>query len=161
MARRGWVSVLTNPAVQNDFLHAVRLAFDSKGDLYVAGGGGSYGLYEKTSSGALRFITVLRGGGTVGVLASGPNGSVIESSGKGVLSRAPDGTTTTIATPAELQRLLGKNSGFAGGGGVAAGPRGDVYVDIDASIWAGPTSALLEIQPNGTMTTLWKLREVP
>ena len=59
-----------NPAVQNDFLYADRLAFDSKGDLYVAGGGGLYGLYEKTSSGVLRFITVLRDGGTVGVLAS-------------------------------------------------------------------------------------------
>jgi hypothetical protein len=149
-----------NPAVQNDFLYADRLAFDSKGDLYVAGGGGLYGLYEKTSSGVLRFITVLRDGGTVGVLASGPNGSVIESAGEGVLSRAPDGTTTTIATPAEFQRLLGKDSGFAGGG-AAAGSRGDVYVDIDASTWAGPTSALLEIHPNGTITTLWKLRELP
>jgi hypothetical protein len=149
-----------NPAVQNDFLYAVRLAFDSKGDLYVAGGGGSYGLYEKTPSGVLRFITVLREGGTVGVLASGPNGSVIESYGKGVLSLAPDGTTTTVATPAELQRLLGKDSGFAGGG-VTTGSGGDVYFDIDASIWAGPTSALLEIHPNGTMTTLWKLRELP
>ena len=149
-----------NPAVQNDFLYADRLAFDSKGDLYVAGGGGLYGLYEKTSSGVLRFVTVLRDGGTVGVLASGPNGSVIESAGEGVLSRAPDGTTTTVATPAELQRLLGKDSGFAGGG-VTTGSGGDVYFDIDASIWAGPTSALLEIHPNGTMTTLWKLRELP
>jgi len=150
-----------NPAVQNDFLYADRVAFDGKGDLYVAGGGGLYGLYEKTSSGALRFITVLREGGPLGVLASGPNGSVIESYGKGVFSRTSNGTTTMIATPAELQRLLGKDSGFAGGGGVAAGSRGDVYVDSDASIWAGPTSALLEIHPNGTMTTLWKLRELP
>jgi hypothetical protein len=77
-----------------------------------------------------------------------------------VLSLAPDGTTTTVATPAELQRLLGKDSGFAGGG-VTTGSGGDVYFDIDASIWAGPTSALLEIHPNGTMTTLWKLRELP
>jgi hypothetical protein len=149
-----------NPAVQNDFLYADRLAFDSKGDLYVAGGGGLYGVYEMTSSGVLRFITVLREGGPVGVLASGPNGSVIESYGKGVLSLAPDGTTTTVATPAELQHLLGKDSGFAGGG-VTTGSRGDVYFDIDASIWAGPTSALLEVHPNGTITTLWKLRELP
>jgi hypothetical protein len=149
-----------NPAVQNDFLYADRVAFDGKGDLYVAGGGGLYGLYEKTASGVLRFITVLRDGGTVGVLASGPNGSVIESAGEGVVSLAPDGTTTTVATPGELQRLLGKDSGFAGGG-VTTGSGGDVYVDIDASIWAGPTSALLEIHPNGTMTTLWKLRELP
>jgi hypothetical protein len=149
-----------NPAVQNDFLYADRLAFDSKGDLYVAGGGGLYGLYEKTSSGVLRFITVLRDGGTVGVLASGPNGSVIESAGQGVLSLAPDGTTTTIATPGELQRLLSKDSGFSGGG-VTTGSRGDVYFDIDASIWAGPTSALLEVHPNGIMTTLWELRELP
>jgi len=149
-----------NPAVQNDFLHANRVAFDGKGDLYVAGGGGLYGLYEKTASGVLRFITVLRDGGTVGVLASGPNGSVVESAGEGVVSLAADGTTTTVATPVELQRLLGKDSGFAGGG-VTTGPDGDVYVDIDASIWAGPTSALLEIHPNRTMTTLWKLRELP
>lgn len=149
-----------NPAVQNDFLYAVRLAFDGKGDLYVAGGGGSYGLYEKTSSGALRFITVLREGGPVGVLASDPDGSVSESYGKGVFSRASDGSTATSATPAALQRLLGKDSGFAGGGGVAADSQGDIYVDIDASVWAGPTSALLEIHPNRTMTTLWKLREV-
>jgi hypothetical protein len=85
---------------------------------------------------------------------------VIESYGRGAFSRAPDRTTTTVATPAELQRLLGKDSGFAGGG-VTASSRGDVYVDIDASIWAGPTSALLEIHQNGTMTTLWELRELP
>jgi len=95
------------------------------------------------------------------VLASGPNRSVIESYGDGVFSRASGGATATIATPAELRQLLGKDSDFAGGGGVAAGLRGDVYVDIDASIWAGPTSALLEIHPNGTRTTLWKLRELP
>jgi hypothetical protein len=142
-----------NPAVQNDFLYADRVAFDGKGDLYVAGGGGLYGLYEKASSGALRFITVPREGGTVGVLASGPNGSVIEAAGEGVLSLAPDGTTTTVATPADLQRLLGKGSGFAGGG-VTTGSRGDIYFDIDASIWAGPTSALLEVHPNGTITAL-------
>jgi hypothetical protein len=149
-----------NPAVQNDFLYADRVAFDGKGDLYVAGGGGLYGLYEKASSGALRFITVLRDGGTVGVLASGPNGSVIEAAGEGVLSLAPDGTTTTVATPAELQRLLGKGSGFAGGG-VTTGSRGYIYFDIDASIWAGPTSALLEVHRNGTITMLWELRELP
>lgn len=158
---KNWGGWNTNPAVQNDFLYAVRLAFDGDGDLCVAGGGGSYGLYEKTSSGPLRFITVLREGGPVGVLASDPNGSVIESYGKGVFSRASDGTTTMIATPAELQQLLGKDSGFAGGGGVAADPRGNVYVDIDASIWAGPTSALLEIHANKTMTTLWKLSGPP
>jgi len=150
-----------NPAVQNDFLYAERVAFDGMRDLYVAGGGGLYGLYEKTSSGALRFITVLRAGGRAGVVASGPNRSVVEPYGKGVFSRAPEGTTTMIAAPAALQRLLGKDSCFAGGRGVAAGPRGDVYVDIDASIWAGPTSALLEVHPNGTVTTLWKLGELP
>jgi hypothetical protein len=43
---------------------------------------------------------------------------------------------------------------------VTTGSRGDVYFDIDASIWAGPTSALLEVHPNGIMTTLWELREM-
>ena len=35
---KGWGGVFTNPAIQSDFVPAVRLAFDGKGDLLVAGG---------------------------------------------------------------------------------------------------------------------------
>jgi serine/threonine-protein kinase len=156
-----WGGVYSNPAIQNDFTAADRLAFDGAGDLYVAGGGG-WGLYEMTATGALQFIEVFRGegAGTFGSLASDPDGSVIECYNSGVFARAPDGKTTTIATATKLSTLLGKENTFTGGYGVAVDSHGDVFVDMDASVWSS-TAALMEIHPNGTMTTLWKLRELP
>jgi glucose/arabinose dehydrogenase len=54
--------VYSNPAVQDDFTNPVQLAFNAKGDLFVAGGGG-FGLYEDATTGELRFIANVRGDG--------------------------------------------------------------------------------------------------
>lgn len=58
----GWR--VREPAWPGDFTSAARLAYDTRGDLFVAGGGG-WGLYERTASGRLRFVEVLRGKGAV------------------------------------------------------------------------------------------------
>jgi len=147
-----------NPAIQNDFLNADRLALDGAGDLYVAGGGG-WGLYEMTAKGALRFINVFRGEGafTHGSLASDPDGSVIEADNSGLFARAPDGATTVIHV--DLNAPLGQGNQFTAGYGVAVDAHGDGYADMDASVFSS-VAAIVEVQPNGHVITLWRLKEL-
>ena len=59
---KGFNGIYSNPAFQTDFTPAIQLAFDGKGDLLVAGGYG-YGLYERTTTGRLRFLRNVRGPG--------------------------------------------------------------------------------------------------
>ena len=151
-----WGGVFSNPAVQNDFTYAVHLAFDSRGDLFVAGGGGLYGLYEKTSSGALRFVENLRGqGGLTGSLASAPDGTVVSASNRGLQRLRPD------RVPGTVQARWPSSCGphhvpFSPlfGVGVAIGPAGQVYVDTDAGD-AVPDQGLLEVLPDGRVAWLW------
>ena len=157
---KNWAGVYSNPAIQSDFTPATRLAFDGKGDLLVAGGGG-FGLYEMTTSGKFRFVEPFRGDGYWGSLAEGSNGSVVLSYRDGIFRFLPSGTikpvqlsATTAASP--LNAALGKRSIFIGGDGVAVGRNGDIYVDTNVGNAFTRVSAILEMRPNGRVIALWK-----
>jgi hypothetical protein len=164
----GWGGVYSNPAIEQDFFPAIRLAFDGKGDLLVAGGGG-YGLYEKTVSGALVFIENFRGDGYWGSLAESPNGNVILSARNGLSVFDPSGKITSV--PADVNAPLGRMTGpgsrtlagsvlfnkFIGGDGVAAAPGGTIYIDTDAGNAFTTVSAIIAVAPNGRCSSaLWK-----
>jgi hypothetical protein len=164
----GWGGVYSNPAVQQDFYPATRLAFDGKGDLLVAGGGG-FGLYEKTTSGALEFVENFRGDGTWGSLAESPSGNVVLSARDGLSVLAASGTINAIA--ADLNAPLGPMTGrgsrtpagtllsniFIGGDGIAAGPDGQIYLDTNMGNTFTSINAIIAVAPNGDSTkTLWK-----
>lgn len=152
-----WGGVYTNPAIQIDFANAVHLAFDARGNLFVSGGG-AFGLYERTATGQLRFIEVLRAqGGSPGALAAAPNGTVITASGRWGLQRiGPSGRATTIRAvwpKVHGPRRLPFCPCF--GNGVAAGARGQIYVDTDHGD-AVPNQGLLEKLPSGRVRWLWE-----
>lgn len=151
-----------NPGVQNDFQNADRIAFDRRGDLFV-GGGGAYGLYERTTSGALRFVAVDRGpGGYLGAIATGPGDSVLEAAG-GLESLSPSGRPTSVANA--LSTVLGpmprpsfgeKDWDFVVGTGVAIAPDGDIYVDASTDTnTASLVPAIASIAPSGRTALVW------
>jgi hypothetical protein len=167
-APTGWGGVYSNPAIEQDFFPAIRLAFDGNGDLLVAGGGG-YGLYEKTTSGTLLFIENFRGDGYWGSLAESPDGNVILSSRNGLTVFDPSGAITSIA--ADLNAPLGRMTGpgsrtptgsvlsntFIGGDGVAVAPDGRIYVDTNTGNTFTSANAIIVVAPTGNSTsTLWK-----
>lgn len=164
----GWGGVYSNPAIEQDFFPATRLAFDGNGDLLVAGGGG-YGLYEETTSGTLALVENFRGDGYWGSLAESATGNVILSARGGLSMFAPSGAITSI--PADLNAPLGRMTGsgsrtptgsvlsnnFIGGDGVAVAPDGRIYVDTNAGNAFTSVSALLEMNASGgTVSVLWK-----
>jgi hypothetical protein len=164
----GWGGVYSNPAIEQDFYPAIRLAFDGKGDLLVAGGGG-YGLYEKTASGALVFVENFRGDGYWGSLAESANGNVILSARDGLSMSHPSGAIMSI--PADLNSPLGRMTGpgsrtptgavlsntFIGGDGVAVAPNGRIYVDINTGNTFTSVSAVILVAPTGeSARPLWK-----
>jgi hypothetical protein len=152
--------ISTNPAVQQDFSPAVRLAFDGQGDLLVAGGGG-FGLYEDSAGGGLVFVQNFRGDGAWGSMAALPDGDVALSDRDGLSLFQPSGTVTAI--PGNLSALLGPMQGshfsntFIGGDGVAAGPNNEIYVDADTGNTFTSVNALIEVGSDGTSPkVLWK-----
>lgn len=152
-----WGGVYTDPAIQNDFADAVHLAFDARGNLFVSGGG-AFGLYERTATGQLRFVEALRAqGGAPGALATAPNGTVIAVSGTWGLQRiGPSGRAVTIR--AAWPKIHGpRRLPFCPcfGNGVAAGARGQIYVDTDHGD-AVPNQGLLEELPSGRVRWLWE-----
>lgn len=164
----GWGGVYSNPAIEQDFFPAIRLAFDGKGDLLVAGGGG-YGLYEKTTSGALVFVENFRGDGYWGSLAESANGDVILSSRNGLSVFDPSGTIRSMS--ADLNTPLGRMTGpgsktptgsvlsndFIGGDGVAVAPSGRIYLDTNTGNTFTSVSAIIVVAPTGESTSaLWK-----
>lgn len=74
-----------------------------------------------------------------------------------MLARAPDGATTVIH--ANLNASLGKGNQFTAGYGVAVDAHGDIFTDMDASVFSS-VAAIVEVQPNGYVRTLWKLKEL-
>jgi serine/threonine-protein kinase len=161
-----------NPAIQQDFTGVTRLAFDGNGDLLVAGGGGSVGVYEMAKSGRLRFVGVFRGdAGGPPALAAGTGGSVVLAHNDGIFRISPSGRITPIASPIvrepavkppALDKALGKMGGgpayntFIGGDGLAVGETGVIYVDTNAGNAWTTVSAILELRPNGSVVALWK-----
>jgi hypothetical protein len=155
---QNWGGVYSNPGIQNDFTGAYHLAFDSHGDLFVAGGGG-FGLYERTSTGQLRFVEVLRAqGGAPGSVGPAPAGTVVAAYGLGLQRLGPAGHPARVRAdwPRHVGRSLffGSDPGF--GVGVAVGSEGQIYVDTDADD-AFPVQGLAEVLPTGRARWLWRL----
>jgi len=148
---KGFNGIYSNPAFQIDFAPALQLAFDGKGDLLVAGGPG-FGLYERTATGKLRFLENDRSDGNLrGSLAAAPDGTVVLA---GEARFHPSGSITPIAAHG-LRTVLGAHNEFITGEGVAVAPNGGIYLDADAG-WFSSASAIVEISPNGHVSTLWK-----
>jgi hypothetical protein len=153
---RNWGGVYANPAIQNDFTNADHLALDSRGDLFVAGGGG-YGLYERTSAGRLRFVEVLRAqGGAPGSVAAAPDGTVVAAYGLGLQRLGPTGPPSQVK--ANWPSLVGRSRFYASdpgfGVGVAVGAQGQIYADTDSGD-ASPAQGLAEVLPTGQVQWLW------
>jgi hypothetical protein len=157
---RNWGGVYSNPAIEQDFSPAVRLAFDGDGDLLVAGGGG-FGLYERTASGALLFIENFRGDGTWGSLAQSPNGDVVLCARDGLSTFEPSGTMTPISV--NLDAPLGRMSGtklpnaFICGDGAAVAPDGTIYVDTNTGNAFTSVNAIVAVsRTTGSTAAVWK-----
>ncbi len=155
---KDWAGVYANPAVQLDFASSSRIAFDGRGDLLDAGGGG-WGLYERTASGRLRFIENFRGDGSWGSLTPAPGGSVALVSGRGLSVFRPSGALANVPTP-RLNAALGSSAGhqdvFIGGDGLAVAPSGAIYVDTNVGNTFTAVSAILMVNPNGQVGVVWK-----
>jgi hypothetical protein len=161
--------VYSNPAVQDDFTNPVQLAFDGKGDLFVAGGGG-FGLYEDTTTAKLRFIANVRGDGAAGAMAEASNGEILvanreqgvswlRSDGSFVSVKIPGSHGSTSALDVALgknRRLIGGYNIFVPGDGGAVGPNGAIYLDTNTGNTFTAVSALVEVEPNGSVETLWR-----
>lgn len=161
-----------NPGNAEDFLDVARVAFDRAGDLFVVGGGGEWGLYERTTTGALRFVHVLRGvvagvGSGTGAIASDPDGQIITISNFGIqlanrAGRFRPVTDHQARFVARLNQVFQRASNsheaqFRGGGGIAVAANGTIYVDADAGMFS-PVGGILAIHPNGHITAVWLSR---
>ena len=156
---KDWLGVYANPAVQLDFASSYRIAFDGKGDLLDAGGGG-WGLYERTAAGGLRFIENFRGDGAWGSLAPTPNGSVALVSGSGLSLFNASGALSNVPSSG-LSAALGLNAfghqnAFIGGDGIAVAPSGAVYVDTNTGNTFTSVSAILTVNMSGQVEVVWK-----
>jgi hypothetical protein len=157
---RTWGGVFSNPAIQSDFIPAVRLAFDGKGDLLVAGGP-AFGLYEMTRTGKLRFVSHFRGDGYWGSMAEDAEGTVVASLRNGICRILASGTCEPIGPPpmagfSPFDAALGKGNIFIGGTGVAVSKDGVIYVDTNPGNTFTSVSAILDLRPNGSVVALWK-----
>ncbi|MDE3030910.1 MAG: hypothetical protein KGI65_04730 [Acidobacteriota bacterium] len=153
---KGFKGFGTRPVVQKDFTPAQTLAVDGNGDLLV-GGGGTWGLYERTTGGAFRFIQEDRAeGGYYAAMAVAPDGSVVLAGGAHGLARFhPSGVISAIPASG-LSTLLAPPSHFTVGEGVAVAPNGSIYLDADAGNGFSSVSAIVRVTPAGHAVLVWK-----
>jgi sugar lactone lactonase YvrE len=160
---KNWHGVWSSPAIQYDFTYPLQIAFDSQGNLFDAGGGGGWGLYERTHTGQLKFLGVHRGDGNAPSLVETSNGSVLMASRFGLFWIDPSGTLlATNASAVSLDDALGRTNGqqeqnvFIGGDGIAVSRDGSIYVDTNAGNTFTSVTAILEISPAGRVKPLWR-----
>jgi hypothetical protein len=166
-------SVFCNPASEPDFVDPDQLAFDGSGDLFVSGS--SYGLFEIAANGHLEYLGQARGDGASEALAEAPNGTVVQAGHDG-LTRLPANGKIKLpkpepqgflapgeGIPGNLDHALGRHKGFLGGyniffggDGVAIGSNGATYADTNTGNTVTSVSALVEVEPDGRVLTLWK-----
>ncbi len=152
---RGFSGYGRNPARQADFIPAVTLAVDGRGDVLV-GGGNTWSLYERTSTGTLRFVQGDRAqGGYFAAMARAPDGSVVLAGGARGLARfLPTGRITRIAAGSLATVLPGFNR-FTVGDGVTVASDGAIYLDNTANNGFSSISAIVRLDPSGHATVLW------
>jgi hypothetical protein len=155
-----WGGVYSNPAIQQDFFPAIRVAFDGEGDLLVAGGGG-FGLYEQSSSGQLLFVENFRGDGFWGSLAPSPNGDVVLCARDGLSTFTSSGAITPVATDldAPLGAMVGTtlSNTLICGDGAAVARDGLIYVDTNSGNTFTTVNAIVEVPVNGAPpSAVWR-----
>jgi serine/threonine-protein kinase len=160
---KNWKGVWSSPGVQWDFLEPSQVAFDSRGDLFDAGGGGGWGLYERQRTESLRFLGVYRGDGSAPSLVESSNGSVLLSCRFGLFWISAAGVVKPTGVSGEsLNRALGhpgdssQFNTFIGGDGLALSGDGTIYVDTNTGNTLTSVSAILMISPNGHVSALWR-----
>jgi hypothetical protein len=160
---KNWKGVWSSPGVQWDFLDPMQIAFDSQGDLFDAGGGGGWGLYEQLRTGSLKYLGTYRGDGGAPSLSESSNGSVLLSGRFGLFWITPSGALEpTNVSNVSLNRALGHQGSsprlntFIGGDGLALSSDGTIYVDTNTGNTFTSVSAILKISPKGQVTTLWR-----
>jgi hypothetical protein len=160
---KSWKGVWSNPAIQYDFTQPLQIAFDSQGNLFDAGGGGGWGLYERVHNGQLKFLGVHRGDGNAPSLAESSNGSVVMASRFGIVWISPSGKLLSANVSVNaLNNALGRTKRqdheniFIGGDGIAASSNGTIYVDTNTGNTFTSVSAILAITPSGRVNALWR-----
>jgi hypothetical protein len=158
---KGWKGVWSSPGVQWDFLDPAQIAFDSQGDLFDAGGGGGWGLYERLQTGALKYLGHYRGDGNAPSLVESVDGSVLMSDRFGLFWISSSGVLKpTSISGLSLNRALGHQgrrlNTFIGGDGVALSRDGAIYVDTNTGNTFTSISAILMISPRGQVSALWR-----
>jgi sugar lactone lactonase YvrE len=160
---KNWKGVWSSPGVQWDFLEPIQIAFDDQGNLFDAGGGGGWGLYEHQPTGFLKYLGHYRGDGNAPSLAESSNGSVLMSSRFGLFWIGPSGALLPTSTSSvSLNRALGHarirphRNIFIGGDGLAISSGGTIYVDTNTGNTFTSVSAILMISPKGQVKALWR-----
>jgi hypothetical protein len=160
---RNWQGVWSSPGVQWDFLSPVQIAFNSHGDLFDAGGGGGWGLYERLHTGDLKYLGHYRGDGDAPSLVESSRGSVLMSSRFGIFWISSSGVLKPASvSDLSLNRALGHQGNgrrlntFIGGDGVALSRDGTIYVDTNTGNTFTSASAILMISPSGQVSALWR-----
>jgi hypothetical protein len=160
---KNWKGVWSTPAIQYDFAYPLQVALDSQGNLFDAGGGGGWGVYERTHKAQLKFLGVHRGDGSAPSLVEASDGSVLMTSRFGLFWISPSGKFQPANVSAgALNNALGHAKGqdheniFIGGDGIAASSNGTIYVDTNTGNSFTSVSAILKISATGRVTSLWR-----
>lgn len=139
----------------------VALAFDSAGDLFVAGGAEAADrpamqntLLKVSPKGLVSYplgaFGALVAWGYGGVVSS-PDGSVLAMGQLSVTRLFRNSVQTLRSFPLSFLKL----NGFSPGG-IAVAPNGTVYLDSDQGNGFTWVSSIVELAPNGRATLLWK-----
>jgi sugar lactone lactonase YvrE len=145
-------------AVRTNADDADGIAFDGKGDLFVAGVADKVLLVVSPSG------TVTYPFGTIGELyprgngglVSAPDGSVLAMDELAVLRLNGSGSETIFATPPDGQALLGVR-GFSPNG-IAVGPDGSVYLDTDYGNGYASRTAIIVLPNDGSPRLVWSAK---
>ena len=163
---KSWKGVYSNPAVEFDFSQAERLAFDGKGDLLVAGGvaGDSTRWRRAASSASSRSSEATASGARLPSRPEKAWSYPIDLGSPGSHRRARSRRSVLLLSglppPLSMQRWgageEAPNRTSSSGSGAAVDTNGDIYVDTNTgNTWTSVT-AILELQPDGRATAIWK-----
>jgi sugar lactone lactonase YvrE len=146
------------PAVDAPADGANGLAFDSAGDLFVAGSNNK-SILMVNPAGILRLIGSAYPRGTGG-LVTAPDGSVLAMGELSVLRLSPQGMQPVVAFPTTSRTTYLGITGFSPDG-IAIGSDGTIYLDTFYGNGFADTSALAAISPQGGPSLLWRQDPAP
>jgi sugar lactone lactonase YvrE len=139
------------PAIQASADGPDGLAFDSAGDLFIAGFD-TKALLMVTPAGTMRLVDDAFYPRGDGGLVTAPGGSVLAMDTASIVRVSPHGVHTVLDF---VHRHVPGVRGFFLPDGIAVAANGDLYLDTDAGNGWTETSALIVIRPTGKIVTLW------